>query len=245
MSGGTPSCVVHKFGGSSLADADCFRRVAKIIAERPEPQRLVVVSAMAGVTDDLVRATHVAGTRDFGYREILKVVGDRHRATIAELVSPATAARLNEALDRDLAEIEEVLHVTTVLHGYSRNGLELTSGYGEVWSARILAALLAEQHPSVDWLDAREVLVVVRNETGADVVWPVSRQKTEAWTTKHGGVPSTLVITGFIAATADGIAATLGRNGSDVSASIFAALFDAEEIQIWTDVDGVMSANPR
>ncbi|HXD47948.1 MAG TPA: bifunctional aspartate kinase/homoserine dehydrogenase I [Gemmatimonadaceae bacterium] len=245
MSGGTPTCVVHKFGGSSLADADCFRRVAKIVAERTEARRLVVVSAMAGVTDDLVRATHVAGTRDFGYREIMKTVGDRHRATIAELVSPATAARLNAELDRDLDEIEEVLHVTTVLHGYSRNGLELTSGYGEVWSARILAALLAEQHPSVDWLDAREVLVVVRNETGADVVWPVSRQKTEAWTAKRGGVPSTLVITGFIAATADGIAATLGRNGSDVSASIFAALFDAEEIQIWTDVDGVMSANPR
>ncbi len=245
MNGDNPTCVVHKFGGSSLADASCFRQVAKIIDGRKEERRLIVVSAMGGVTDDLVRAVHVAGTRDFGYREIMEAVGARHRKTIAELVSPDSAARLYESLTRDLAEVEEVLHVTTVLHGYSRNGLELVSGYGEIWSARILAALLAEQQPSVDWLDARDVLVVVRNDTGADVVWPASREKTEQWIAQRGGLPSTLVITGFVASTADGIAATLGRNGSDVSASVFAALLDAQEIHIWTDVDGVMSANPR
>ncbi len=245
MTNSKPSRVVHKFGGTSLANADCFRQVAAIIAERPEAERLIVVSAMSGVTDELVRAVHVAGTRDFAYREIIEAVGIRYRNTITELVSPASAARLNESLDRDLAEVEEVLHVTTVLHGYSRNGLELVSGYGEVWSARILAALLAEHHSNVDWLDARDVLVVTRNDTGADVVWPASRQRTDAWIEKRGGLPSILVITGFVASTADGIAATLGRNGSDVSASIFAALLDAQEIHIWTDVDGVMSANPR
>jgi aspartokinase/homoserine dehydrogenase 1 len=241
-----PTCVVHKFGGTSLADTKCFRQVREIVAARPEQRRLIVVSAMAGVTDQLVRAVHVAGKRDLAYRDIMAAVGDRHRRTIAELLSADAAGQLCAALTRDLAIIEEVLHVTTVLHGYSRNGLELVSGYGEVWSAQMLAALLRQDLDDVDWLDARDVLTVTRTENGADVMWPESRARVDAWVAKRGGaVPSTLVITGFVASTEEGLAATLGRNGSDFSASIFGTLFDAQEIHIWTDVDGVMSANPR
>jgi bifunctional aspartokinase / homoserine dehydrogenase 1 len=240
-----PDCVVHKFGGTSVANADCFRDVATIIAERPEARRLIVVSAMAGVTDQLVGAVHAAGKSDLVYREIIAEVAAQHRQTIAELLSADEASRLCEVLARDLATIEEVLHVTTVLHGYSRNGLELVSGYGEVWSAQMLAALLREHLEDVGWLDAREVLTVTRTETGADVMWAESRTRRDEWVSRRGGVPGALVITGFVASTEDGLAATLGRNGSDVSASIFATLFDAQEIHIWTDVDGVMSANPR
>ena len=240
-----PLCIVHKFGGTSVADAQCFQQVARVIEQRPERRRLVVVSAMAGITDALVRAVEVAGKRDLAYRDIMAEVGARHRRTIAAMLSADEAGRLCETLTRDLAIIEEVLHVTTVLHGYSRNGLELVSGYGEVWSAQILAALLGEQNTDVDWLDAREVLTVTRTENGADVMWPESRARAQAWVAKRGGLPGTLVITGFVASTEDGLAATLGRNGSDFSASIFASLFEAQEIHIWTDVDGVMSANPR
>lgn len=241
----TPICVVHKFGGTSLADASCFRRVARIVDSLPEARRLVVVSAMAGVTDQLVQAVHMAGKRDLGYREIIAGVGARHRDTIAELLSPDTAKDLFQILAHDLAIIEEVLHVTTVLRGYSRNGLELVSGYGEVWSAQILAALLREDHHDIDWLDAREVLRVTRTDTGADVIWSESRTRADDWVTRRGGLPHITVITGFVASTEEGLAATLGRNGSDFSASIFGTLFGAEEIHIWTDVDGVMSANPR
>ncbi|HEX4683954.1 MAG TPA: bifunctional aspartate kinase/homoserine dehydrogenase I [Gemmatimonadaceae bacterium] len=245
MTGDETTCVVHKFGGTSLADANCFRQVAEIVAARPEQRRLIVVSAMAGVTDQLVSAVHVAGKRDFAYRDIIEAVGARHRETIAELFPADVAEPLCKVLTRDLAIVEEVLHVTTVLHGYSRNGLELVSGYGEVWSAQILAALLHEDYDDVDWLDAREVLRVTRTESGADVVWPESRERADAWVARRGALPSTTVITGFVASTEEGIAATLGRNGSDFSASIFASLFDAQEIHIWTDVNGVMSANPR
>src|SRR5690349_12986061 len=240
-----PTCVVHKFGGTSVADADCFRRVAKIVTARPEKRRLIVVSAMAGITDQLVNAVHVAGKRDLGYRDIMASVGARHRKTITDLLSADDAGRLYEALTRDLAIIEEVLHVTTVLHEYSRNGLELVSGYGEVWSAQILAALLRREDPDVDWLDAREVLTVSRTESGADVMWPESRARAAAWVAQRGTMPSTVIIPGSVASTEEGLAATLGRNGSDFSASIFGTLFDAQEIHIWTDVDGVMSANPR
>ncbi|HTR76928.1 MAG TPA: aspartate kinase, partial [Gemmatimonadaceae bacterium] len=238
-------CAVHKFGGSSLGDASCFRRVAAIVAARPESRRLVVVSAMAGVTDRLVHAVHVAGTRDFAYRDVLAGVRDRHLAVITELLPPAAARRLSDGLERDLADMEDVLRVTILLHGFSRNGLELVSGFGEVWSARILAALLNEQGTTAEWLDAREVLTVARTDAGADVMWPESRRRTAAWVAARGGMPPTVVITGFVASTAEGVAATLGRNGSDFSASIFATLMDAEQIHIWTDVDGVMSADPR
>ena len=175
------TCVVHKFGGTSLADAACFRQVAKIVNALAEERRLIVVSAMAGVTDQLVRAVHVAGKRDLGYREIIADVGARHRRTIRELLPNEAANRLCDVLQRDLTIIEEVLHVTTVLRGYSRNGLELVSGYGEVWSAQILAALLREEHEDTEWLDAREVLTVVRNDTAADVAWPESHARAEAW----------------------------------------------------------------
>jgi aspartokinase/homoserine dehydrogenase 1 len=175
----------------------------------------------------------------------MAAVGARHRRTIAELLPADVAGELCETLTRDLAIIEEVLHVTTVLHGYSRNGLELVSGYGEVWSAQILAALLRQEQSDVDWLDARAVLTVTRTDNGADVMWPESRARADDWVAKRGSLPRTLVITGFVASTEEGLAATLGRNGSDFSASIFGTLFDAQEIHIWTDVDGVMSANPR
>jgi aspartokinase/homoserine dehydrogenase 1 len=109
----------------------------------------------------------------------------------------------------------------------------------------MLVALLREEMDDIDWLDARDVLTVSRTETGADVMWPESRARANEWVATRGGLPRTLVITGFVASTEDGLAATLGRNGSDFSASIFGTLFDAQEIHIWTDVDGVMSANPR
>lgn len=237
--------MVHKFGGTSLADSTCFRQVAKIVADRPEERRLVVVSAMAGVTDQLVSAVHVAGKRDIGYRDIMGEVAARHRRAIAELLPADAASRLCEVLTRDLAIIEEVLHVTMVLRGYSRNGLELVSGFGEVWSAQMLAALLEREMDDVDWLDAREVLTVARTDSGADMMWPESEARVQQWLARRGRLPRTLVITGFVASTEDGLAATLGRNGSDVSASIVGTLFDAREIHIWTDVDGVMSANPR
>src|SRR3954471_9889591 len=186
-----PTCVVHKFGGTSVGDASCFRQVAQIVRARPERRRLIVVSAMAGITDQLVRAVHVAGKRDLGYREIMAGVGARHRKTIAELLPADEAHRLCEIVTRDLAVIEEVLHVTTVLRGYSRNGLELVSGYGEVWSAQILAALLKQEDEQIDWIDAREILTVTRTETGADVMWPESRARADAWVAQRGVLPKT------------------------------------------------------
>jgi aspartokinase/homoserine dehydrogenase 1 len=238
--------VVHKFGGTSLADADCIRRVAEILIARPEAQRAAVVSAMGGVTNSLVRVVHLAAARDSaGYAELLTELEERHRETIASLVSDGTARQLGAQIERDLADIRDVLHATTLLRRYSRETLDLVSGYGEIWSARMLSAHLLDRGSPATCLDAREVLVAEWRGSAPEIDWQASRAKLQTWLERHEQGAATLVVTGFIASTADGVATTLGRNGSDFSASIFAALLDADEIHIWTDVDGVMSADPR
>jgi aspartokinase/homoserine dehydrogenase 1 len=238
--------VVHKFGGTSLADASCVRRVAAIIAARPESRRVVVVSAMSGVTNALVRAVELASAREpEGYRGVLADLERKHRDAFADLVPPAAARELGDAIGKDLADIRDVLHATTLLRRHSRETLDLVTGYGELWSARMVAAhLVTHGHPAC-WIDARDVLTAVWNDATPEIDWSSSRQRLERWSAANPDAPATLVVAGFIASTADGVATTLGRNGSDFSASIFAALFDAGEIHIWTDVDGVMSADPR
>src|SRR5437879_4737321 len=107
MTTARPRCVVHKFGGSSLADAARFRRVADIVAARPEAQRVIVVSAMGGVTDTLVRAVHLSAAGDDAARDAIDAVRTRHRETIAELLSPQVAKRIADALERDLGDIDD------------------------------------------------------------------------------------------------------------------------------------------
>jgi aspartokinase/homoserine dehydrogenase 1 len=240
------SRVVHKFGGTSLADAECIRRVADIIVSSPEAQRIVVVSAMAGVTNALLRAVQLAAARDSrGYAALLSELDARHRETINALVSARPAVQLRDQIERDMADIGDVLHATTLLRRSSRETRDLVSGYGEIWSARMLAAHLLERGSPADWLDARDVLIAEWRGSTLEIDWSSSRVNIDHWRDRRGDDTATLVVTGFIASTADGVATTLGRNGSDFSASIFAALLDADEIHIWTDVDGVMSADPR
>ncbi|MEX2571488.1 MAG: bifunctional aspartate kinase/homoserine dehydrogenase I [Gemmatimonadota bacterium] len=237
--------VVHKFGGTSVASPERYRHVAGILARRPEGRRAVVVSAMSGVTDTLVRAVEMAARRDRGYLDALEELRGRHREAVTELVPPEVAEELLERFDRDFTDVADVLHATWLLRSHSARAMDLVSGYGEIWSAQMLAAHLQAVGHSAAWLDAREVLVVGSEGGNPEVDWRASAERLAALTERRGEFPPTLIITGYIAATADGLATTLGRNGSDFSASIFGALLDAAQIHIWTDVDGVMSANPR
>jgi aspartokinase/homoserine dehydrogenase 1 len=241
----TDPWIVHKFGGTSLAGADRFRHVARVLAARPEPRRAVVVSAIGGVTNALIRAVELAGRRDPAYRDELESLRRRHQEVVADVVPLDAGRELLERIDRDLGDIADVLHATWLLRSHSRSVVELVSGYGEVWSAQILAAHLAARREPALWLDAREVLVVAWEGGVPEVDWERSRERMALWSERHGRLPGTLVVTGYVASSPEGIPTTLGRNGSDFSASIFAALLESTEIHIWTDVDGVLSANPR
>jgi aspartokinase/homoserine dehydrogenase 1 len=236
---------VHKFGGSSLADADCFGRVATIIEEQQAGNQAVVVSAMGGFTDALLQLVEGAQER-LEPRAVLTTLTERYQAVVSELVGPADGAALMQQFADDQQNIDSVLKALGLVGSASHRSRDLVAGFGELWSARLLAAVLKERGnvgPQVRWLDARDVLVVEFGEMGPVVLWERSRHNLE--NTLADDFQGVAVVTGFIARDPAGLQTTLGRNGSDFSASIFGALLDATEVVIWTDVDGVMSGDPR
>lgn len=237
--------VVHKFGGTSLANVERYRSAAEIfLSQRSGQQSAVVVSAMSGVTDALIKSVELAANHDNSYLDKLKDLKERHLDTLAALqLSAAQDHSLREKINSDFNEIEEVLRGVWITRLSSERIKEFVSGHGELWSAQLLHAHLQCSGHSSAWLDARKVLVVEPNSNTIAVDWELSREKMQRW--QQDNATDFLIITGYIAATHDGVATTLRRNGSDLSASIFAALLDANEVTIWTDVDGVFSADPR
>ena len=238
--------VVHKFGGTSVADAERYRAAAEILLARaPGERTAVVVSAMSGVTNILIQSVELAASNDNSYLTNLDELQHRHLETLGALeLNSACSDSLREAIVSDFNAIEEVLRGVWITRLPSERIVEFVSGHGEIWSAQLLHAYLEARGHASNWLDARKVLVVKPNSNTIAIDWPLSQEKLKAWQADH---PDTdfLVITGYIAATHDGVATTLKRNGSDLSASIFGALLDADSVTIWTDVDGVFSADPR
>jgi aspartokinase/homoserine dehydrogenase 1 len=243
---GTDSWVVHKFGGSSVADADCFRRVADIVETFPEPRVGVVLSACRGVTDALLNLIALAERQDSRIPGEIAALRARH-AAIAEAVLSGESARLYLAgFDRDCHDIQGILHTVQLTRAAGKNVSDLIVGYGELWSTKLFSRFLearARRPGAVKWIDARQTLVVEWGALGPAVLWQESQSKLAGLVAAD--FRGTLVITGFIASDRRGVQTTLGRNGSDYSGSIFGALLEAKEIHIWTDVDGVLSADPR
>ena len=238
--------IVHKFGGSSVADAACFERVAAILDASPGERLGVVLSACKGVTDGLLGLVRLAEMQDESYRAEIAALRARH-AAIAEALLPVEVMRLYMAgFDRDCRDLEGILHTVKLTRSAAPNVRDLIAGYGEIWSTKLFHRYLEtrpQRRGPVQWIDARRVVVVEWGPLGPAVQWEPSRaQLTDLVDADFKG---TLVITGFIAADRRGVQTTLGRNGSDFSASIFGALLAAAEIHIWTDVDGVLSADPR
>jgi aspartokinase/homoserine dehydrogenase 1 len=235
---------VHKFGGTSVADASCIRRVAGIIGGQRPGNLAVVVSAMKGVTDDLLGLVDKAAKRQ-PVEPTLNALRARHEKANVELLGAAGAKPIMAELDQDLADIESILKALALVRAASNRSRDLVSGYGEIWSARQIAAFFKKELNGRDvlFLNARDVLVIEHTEMGPVTNWELSRPKLTA--AIPSGFQGVAVITGFVASDKDGLPTTLGRNGSDYSASIFGALLDADEVHIWTDVDGVMSGDPR
>jgi aspartokinase/homoserine dehydrogenase 1 len=240
------SWVVHKFGGSSVADAGCFRRVAGIVDALPAARVGVVLSACKGVTDALLGLVALAENQDDRYRMEISALRSRHAEIAETLLTPESARLYLAGFDRDCHDLEGILHTVKLTRAAARNVSDLIVGYGEIWSTKLFHRFYEERgsrRGPVQWLDARRVVVVEWGPLGPGVQWGKSR--TNLSDLVDSDFKGTLIITGFIASDPRGVQTTLGRNGSDFSASIFGALLDAAEIHIWTDVDGVLSADPR
>jgi aspartokinase/homoserine dehydrogenase 1 len=237
---------VHKFGGSSVADAVCMRRVASIVEADTAPRQAVILSACRGVTDALLDLVGLAEQQDPALERRLDELRARHVQLSQELLPEEASREFLVGLDQDCHDIAGILQTVRMVRAASTTMRDLVSGYGEIWSTQIFTRLL-RAHGRVRgetvWLDARKALLVEWGPLGPGIRWERSQANLRA------AIPAdfegTVVVTGFIATDTQGLQTTLGRNGSDFSASIFGSLLDASEIVIWTDVDGVLSADPR
>ena len=238
---------VHKFGGSSLADARGFERAAGIVLGDKTPRVAVVVSAMQGVTNALFGLLDRAVSGVDQWQGDLDALQEKYSAISEQLISdPEQRAGLLSAQAEECRDVADILHSAVLIRSAGPRMEALVSGCGELWSSRLLAALITERGASegrqARWLDAREVLRVEPGELGVVVDWDASGKRLARLL--EGDPTPVRVVTGYIARDGRGLQMTLGRNGSDFSASIFSALLDAESLTIWTDVDGVMSADP-
>ncbi len=247
---------VHKFGGSSLANSSRFNAVADIVRRESRTARdgvrvMVVVSAMGGVTDALEAIVDAAVARrdDSHYLEMLYEVRSRHIELATEVLPDSARSAFAATLTKNMSDIADLLRATWIARSVSSRIRELIVGHGELWSAQLMWALLrssGDETITTSWMDARDVLVArasesSRNRKVADLA--VSRNLVADWV--RSNPTPVIVATGFICRDPDGVASTLGRNGSDYSAACFANLLDASELNIWTDVDGVYTADPR
>ena len=229
-----------------MADADCFRRVAEILESLPQPRLAVVLSACRGVTDALLRLVALAEQQDASYQAELAALRERHGAIARTLLASDAAQLYLAGLDRDCHDIEGILHTVELTRSAAHNVRDLIAGYGEIWSTKLFHRYFearGRRAGPTQWLDARRVIVVEWGPLGPAILWPESERNIARLV--DADFRGTLIITGYIASNRRGVQTTLGRNGSDFSASIFGALLEACEIQIWTDVDGVLSADPR
>jgi aspartate kinase len=235
-----------KFGGTSVEDPAAIRRTAAIVAGRVAlgKQPIVVVSAMAKVTDQLLRAAAASERGDrVGALAISEKLRARHRETAAQLLADST--ELIEFIDQKFDSLDEVLRGLAAILELTPRISDLIVSYGERISSRIVAAAFCEQGINAAHVDAREVIVTdshfqkaapldaIIEKRAAEKLLPLIAQ---------GQVP---VMGGFIAANEAGITTTLGRGGSDFTGALIGGVLAAEAIEIWTDVDGIMTADPR
>jgi aspartokinase/homoserine dehydrogenase 1 len=237
---------ILKFGGSSLATPATVRAVASIILNaRQKAPVVVVVSAFYGVTNQLLQCARLAEQGDEAYRTSFETLARRHRAAVSALVT-RRRAHTRKQVDALLTELESTLQGIYLLRHCPLRALDMTASVGERLSALILAAYLARLHPAL-FVDARAIVRTDDQFTTAAVNFPATNRLTrrELGRLLRKRNPPKPVVTGFIGATKDGQTTTIGRNGSDYSASIIGAAVGAESIEIWTDVDGVLSADPK
>jgi len=239
---------VMKFGGTSVGEASCIARTAEIIAKAcGEASIVAVVSAMSGVTDRLIAAANRAGTGD--REEGAKLVDElrrQHELALNLLIkSPERQEPLRRRLVELLGEAQRLCEGTALLRELTPRSLDSISSLGERLCAPLIAGALAELGVRVEAIDAMELIVTDSHHGGAEPLRDMTRARSEARLRpllQAGMVP---VVTGFIGATPEGELTTLGRGGSDYSATILGAALGADEVIIWTDVDGVLTADPR
>ena len=235
---------VMKFGGTSLGTPERIRGVIGIIRQARKRHRNIVVvcSAFSGITDQLIATSRQAARGDRKYLAALKRIRDRHTRVLADLVPSRIRARGERFVRAQLADLSGVLHGVLFTEELTDRTLDYTMSFGELLSTFIVSEALCAAGLRAGFVDSR-LLIKTDDTFGAARVRPdLTTLLVRQYFKKHSGIQCAC---GFIASTADNDTTTIGRGGSDLSASIYGAALGAREIEIWTDVDGVMTADPR
>lgn len=236
--------VVQKFGGSSVEDAAKIREVAKIaLSHRIDGKIAIVLSAMKGCTDLLLQAARDAEAGRPGYKAALDTLEKRHFEAAMDLTTGEAYRALRQALEGQLRDLRDILHGVELVKECSKRSLDLIAGFGERLNCQLMAGYLNAAGHEAHYIDASKNFIITNDHHGAaDVDFDATYRTVEARMRPLRGV---IVITGFVASTVDGRPTTLGRNGSDYTASLVGAAIRADAVEIWKDVDGVLTADPR
>src|SRR5690242_5187457 len=235
---------VLKFGGSSVASAENINKIISIIEPRLEKEKLiVVVSALGGVTDALLNSVILASEGKEAFREELKKIENRHLEITRQLIPVAQQSHVLSMVKQHCNEIEDICNGVFLLQELTSRTKDRIMSYGELLSSQIISAKFDSAGQKNKWIDARKIITTNSNFENALVNFDVSNPKIkEAFDDPE---TSLFLVPGFIASDKNGITTTLGRGGSDYTASIIAAAVDASALEIWTDVSGMMTADPR
>ena len=239
--------LVMKFGGTSVGNPERMKSVGEIVAGYAHESEVVaVVSAMGGVTDTLIKAANQAasGDRDH-WKSVRQHLARKHHEVADQLLTAADQARVLPLLAEQLTNFENLCSGFQLVREVTPRAMDTLSSLGELMSATLTAAILRSMGHAAEAVDATELIVTNDNFGNATPLFEETHAKAKqrlAAIRKRGSIP---VVAGFRGATREGICTTLGRGGSDYSATILGGSLDADEVWIWTDVDGVMSADPR
>ncbi|MEN2435702.1 bifunctional aspartate kinase/homoserine dehydrogenase I [Weeksellaceae bacterium A-14] len=235
---------VLKFGGSSVASAENILLVENIVKKSSEEAPVtVVVSAFSGVTDALIRAALTASQKDESYRECITELENRHLAVVKELLPITEQSHWLSFVKKHFNDIEDLCNGIFVLGEFTGKIRDRLTAYGEFLSSRIIAARMKSASLDVVWMDAGALVITDSNFTHAKV--DVEKTFANIQHYFEENAHQIFIAPGFVARDSEGHRTTLGRGGSDFTASIIAAAAMAQELQIWTDVSGMMTADPR
>jgi bifunctional aspartokinase / homoserine dehydrogenase 1 len=235
---------VIKFGGSSVASAENINKVINIVKNKTDTNKIViVVSALGGITDLLLTAAHLASTNFEVYKTTLQEIESRHLTTVKELIPVTQQSAVLSLVKKMCNEIEDICNGIFLLGELSARTKDKIVSYGELLSSQIIAAKLNAESLNVEWKDAREVIITDSN-FGAALV-DFAKTNTAIQNYFSASTSSLFIFSGFISSTEAGVTTTLGRGGSDYTAAIVAAAMNVDSLEIWTDVSGMMTADPR
>ncbi len=236
---------VLKFGGSSVGTTDAIQQVKEIISEKnKEHQLAVVVSAFQNVTDLLDESIARAAEGDEQYKDILQKLESRHNAVIKELVSIQNQSHTLAQFKMMFNELDDVLHGVSLTRELTERTRDFVLGFGERFSAFIISEYLNDTGISAAYLDARDVIKTDQQFGSARVLFDKTYNNIRQYF-ENVDPKNVQVVTGFVSSTTSGESTTLGRGGSDYTASLISAAMDAEAVELWTDIEGFMTADPN